>query len=115
MSAEPTPSTGLDQVFERVWDALRGVYDPEIGLDIVALGLVYDVRLEDDDIIVVDMTLTTAGCPVAESLPNEAADAVVAALAGESYQIQVRLVWDPPWTPERIDQEAAQAAGLWLR
>lgn len=117
MPTEPTspsgaPGAGREEVLTRAWDALRTVYDPEIGLDIVALGLVYDVRFEDDDDLVVEMTLTTVGCPVSESMPNEAADAVANALAGEAYRIEVRLVWDPPWTVDRIDPEAAEAAGL---
>ncbi len=102
-----------DQVIERARAALRGVYDPEIGLDIVALGLVYDVRLEGSR-LEVDMTLTTEGCPVAESLPNEAADAVANALSDVDLEVAVRVVWDPPWTPELIDREAAEAAGLRL-
>ncbi len=107
MTAEPNLTV------DRAWAALRGVYDPEIGLDIVALGLIYDVRLEGAR-LEVDMTLTTPGCPVAESLPNEAADAVANALPDEDLEVAVRVVWDPPWTPEMIDREAAEAAGLRL-
>lgn len=107
MTAEP------NQIIERARAALRGVYDPEIGIDIVALGLVYDVRLEGSR-LEVDMTLTTDGCPVAESLPNEAADAVAGALSDVDLEVAVRLVWDPPWSPEMIDREAAAAAGLRL-
>ncbi|MCZ7534606.1 MAG: metal-sulfur cluster assembly factor [Acidimicrobiia bacterium] len=92
MTAEP------NQIIERARAALRGVYDPEIGIDIVALGLVYDVRLEGSR-LEVDMTLTTDGCPVAESLPNEAADAVAGALSDVDLEVAVRLVWDPPWSP----------------
>jgi metal-sulfur cluster biosynthetic enzyme len=92
-------------------DALRSVYDPELGIDIVALGLVYRVE-PHDDVVTVDMTLTTPGCPVSESLPAEAAAAVDAALAPLGRRAEVRIVWDPPWTPARLDTDAARALGL---
>ena len=87
---------------------LRDVVDPELGLDIVDLGLVYDIRREGDG-VVVEMTLTTPGCPVSESLPAEARQALEAALGAPA---RVVVVWDPPWTPDRIDPAAAAALGL---
>lgn len=93
---------------ERAEDALRDVYDPEIGLDIVALGLVYGVRADDTGIDV-DMTLTTVGCPVSESLPFEAESAIRLALPG--YDVRVHIVWNPPWTPERMSDAALDALG----
>jgi metal-sulfur cluster biosynthetic enzyme len=87
---------------------LHQVIDPELGLDIVDLGLVYAIRSEDDG-LVVDMTLTTPGCPVSEALPTEA-QAVLSAALG--VPVTVAVVWDPPWTPERIDPQAAAALGL---
>lgn len=96
----------------RVRDALRTVYDPELGIDIVALGLVYDVRLESGR-VVVEMTLTTPGCPVSESLPDEAATVAADALGpGGTAQVDVRVVWEPPWTPERMSSAAAAALGF---
>ena len=80
--------------------ALRSVVDPELCIDVVSLGLVYDVRM-DDGRLVVDMTLTTPGCPVADALRAEARTAVDAALAGDA-PVDVRLVWEPPWTPDRM-------------
>lgn len=98
--------TGSAQALDTAQRALRTVLDPELGLDIVALGLVYDVRA-DDGVVVVEMTLTTPGCPVAESLPCDAEAAVADALGPRSgYRVEVRLVWDPPWTPERIEEGA---------
>jgi metal-sulfur cluster biosynthetic enzyme len=93
---------------EQARAALRGVVDPELGLDIIDLGLVYDVR-QDADGVVVEMTLTTPGCPVSESLPAEAGQALEAMLA---VPARVVVVWDPPWTPDRIDPAAAAALGL---
>lgn len=92
-----------------VLDALRFVVDPELGLDVVAMGLVYDVRVVGAA-VEVDMTLTTPGCPVSESLPLEAAEAVRAALP--EAEVDVRLVWEPPWTPERLSPEGLAALGF---
>lgn len=92
----------------QVLEALGDVYDPEIGLDIVSLGLVYDVRVDGTGIDV-DMTLTTVGCPVSESLPSEADSAIRLALPG--HDVRVHVVWDPPWTPERMSDAALDALG----
>ncbi|HLF41022.1 MAG TPA: metal-sulfur cluster assembly factor [Acidimicrobiia bacterium] len=113
MTAEQpsVPLEGLpleDSIESRALDALHEVVDPELGLDIVDLGLVYDVRTEDGD-LVVEMTLTTPGCPVSESLPAEAQAAIARAVR---VPVRVEVVWDPPWTPERIAPEAARALGL---
>lgn len=89
-------------------DALRDVWDPELGLDVVSLGLVYDLRVTGNALDV-DMTLTTPGCPVSESLPREAEAAVQAALP--DCQVMVHVVWDPPWTPEKLSAEALESLG----
>jgi metal-sulfur cluster biosynthetic enzyme len=103
-----TTTTELDAVR----DALRNVYDPELGLDIVSLGLVYELSA-DDDRVVIAMTLTTPGCPVSESLPDEAAFAAASALGpGGAARVDLRVVWDPPWTPERLSDEAATRLGF---
>ena len=93
---------------ERARSVLHGVVDPELGLDIVDLGLVYAIRPEGDG-IAVEMTLTTPGCPVSESLPAEALATLKAAL---DVPVSVEVVWEPPWTPDRIDPAAATALGL---
>ncbi|HET9059065.1 MAG TPA: metal-sulfur cluster assembly factor [Acidimicrobiales bacterium] len=92
------------------WEALRRVYDPELYLDVVSLGLVYDVR-EETGSLVVEMTLTTPGCPASESLPEMARDAIEAAV-GSAVPVEVRVVWDPPWSPAMMDREAARALGF---
>ena len=84
------------------WEALSHVYDPEIGLDIVSMGLVYDVR-DEDGTVVVEMTLTTPGCPVSDSLPAMAKFAVQQE-AGSP--VDLRVVWDPPWTPAMMKNGA---------
>ena len=90
----------------KVRDALCSVYDPELGLDIVSMGLVYDIR-DEGDAIVVEMTLTTPGCPVSESLPEEARAAAQSAV--DDTAVDLRVVWDPPWTPERLTTDAGTA------
>ncbi len=105
-------TTKVDADLVAAREALRGVYDPELALDIVSLGLVYDLRA-DGDRIIVEMTLTTPGCPVSESLPDEAAAAVAAALGpGGAARVEVQLVWDPPWTPELLSDDAALRLGF---
>src|SRR3546814_19092359 len=85
--------------------------DPELGLDIVAMGLVYDIR-EEGGRVVVDMTLTTPGCPVSETLPTQAWEAAGDALGPAGFAaVDVNLVWDPPWPPERLTAEAADTLG----
>ncbi len=95
---------------DAAWDALRGVYDPELYLDVVSLGLVYDVRAEDGN-LVVEMTMTTPGCPASEVLPEMARASIVDAVDG-AVAVEVRVVWDPPWSPAMIDEDAARALGF---
>jgi metal-sulfur cluster biosynthetic enzyme len=93
-----------------VWEALRRVYDPELGIDIVSLGLIYDIRDENDQ-VVIEMTLTTPGCPVSDGLPEQVTAEVAFALGPTVIEPDVRLVWDPPWTPARLSDEAGASLG----
>jgi metal-sulfur cluster biosynthetic enzyme len=99
-----------DSPVSAAWNALAGVYDPELYLDVVSLGLVYDVRV-DDGALIVEMTMTTPGCPVSETLPVEAADAIRQATA-DSLPVDVRVVWEPPWDPSMMNEAAASALGF---
>ena len=83
-------------------DATSGVVDPELGIDVVALGLIYDIDV-DHGHVTITMTLTTPGCPVSEQLPAEVEAAVAAALPETS--VDVHVVWDPPWTPDRMNAD----------
>lgn len=92
--------------------ALRQVYDPELGLDIISMGLIYRLELEDGR-VKLDMTLTTPGCPVSESLPEMARQAAIRALGPDGEDIvDFQLVWDPPWCPDLIDEATLEALGL---
>jgi metal-sulfur cluster biosynthetic enzyme len=97
---------------EAVHNALRQVYDPELGLDIVSMGLIY--RLEEEgDRVKIDMTLTTPGCPVSETLPEMARLAAAEALGADGEdRIDFQIVWDPPWCPDLIEPESLAALGL---
>lgn len=103
------PTGTATRVHATVLDALGRVWDPELGIDVVTMGLVYGVDVTDDQ-VEVQMTLTTPGCPVSESLPAEAEAAVRAALPG--HAVAVRVVWDPPWTPDRMATEDGMRVGI---
>lgn len=93
---------------DAVRKALRQVKDPEIGLNIIDLGLVYDVEVEEGEVHV-KMTLTSPGCPVGGQIMSEA-DEVVRMLDGVTG-VEVELVWEPFWTPERIDPKVRSFLG----
>lgn len=94
---------------EEVLELLKKVYDPEVGLDIVNLGLIYKVEIsEDGKSINLDMTLTSILCPLGPTLIN----AVEETLKSEFEKVTVNLVFDPPWSPEMISEEGKQALGL---
>ena len=95
---------------ERILSVLKRVIDPEMALDIVSLGLVYGVE-EGEGEVKVRMTMTSAACPVAEYIMDEVTHELQEAL-GESTRVEVELVWDPPWGPERMS-DSARAALAW--
>ena len=97
-------------VKEAVIEALKSIYDPEIPVDIYELGLIYDVEISEDGDALVTMTLTTPHCPVAESLPNEV-ELRVLSVPGVR-DAEVKLVWDPPWDPSKMSDEARLELGM---
>jgi FeS assembly SUF system protein len=107
--AEPAHGEGSD-LQASVVEALKSVYDPEIPVDIYELGLIYDVDISEDGDAVVTMTLTTPHCPVAESLPNEV-ELRVLSVPG-IRDAEVKLVWDPPWDPSKMSDEARLELGM---
>ncbi len=96
---------------ERVLDAMRTVYDPEIPVNIVELGLIYDLQIDAEGRVKIDMTVTAPNCPVADSLPGQVADVV--RLVDGVTEAQVNLVWTPPWTQDRMSEEAKLQLNLW--
>ena len=94
---------------EQVQDVLRECFDPEIPVNIVDLGLIYDIRVEGTT-VEVQMTLTSQGCPSAATIPDQARDRILA-LAGVT-DARVAVVWDPPWDPSRISETGKKQLGL---
>ena len=97
-------------LFEPVMAALKTVQDPEIPVDLVELGLIYELLVKKDGTVFVEMTLTTPSCPVAQSMPEEVKKAV-AAVDGVG-DVRVKLVWTPPWTQDRMSEAAKLELGL---
>lgn len=91
-------------------DALKNVYDPEIPVNIYDLGLIYDIQVNEDGLVHVVMTLTTPGCPVAQTFPETVA-AHVKAVPGVA-DCTVEITWDPPWTQDRLSEVARLQLGL---
>ena len=93
----------------RVRDALREVIDPELGINVVDLGLVYRIEAEPDRLSVA-MTMTTPACPLGEHLAAQA-EAAIRLAAPQIAEVQVRLVWDPPWSPDLMSPDAKRRLG----
>jgi FeS assembly SUF system protein len=96
--------------YDAIIDALKDIYDPEIPVNIYDLGLIYNVEVTDAGHAVVTMTLTTPHCPVAESMPAEV-ELRVGAVPGVGHA-EVNLVWDPPWDPAKMSDEARLELGM---
>lgn len=110
-AAKPSsiPPGELARLSDDVISALKTVYDPEIPADIFELGLIYKIDIEDDRMVKIVMTLTAPGCPVAGEMPGWVENAV-GAVEGVSG-VDVSMTFDPPWTPERMSEEAQVAVG----
>jgi FeS assembly SUF system protein len=108
-AADDAGTPGGD-VYEGVIAALKEIYDPEIPVNIYDLGLIYGVDIDADNHALVTMTLTTPHCPVAESMPGEV-ELRVGAVPGVG-SAEVNLVWDPPWDPQKMSDEAKLELGM---
>ncbi len=104
------PEAELDRLTDDLIGAIKTVYDPEIPVDIYELGLIYKIDIDDNRDISVDMTLTAPGCPVAGEMPIWVQNAV-AAVEGVN-DVRVNMVFDPPWDPSRMSDEARVALNM---
>ncbi len=104
------PDIVRSQIESRVISALSEIFDPEIPVNIYELGLIYDVEITGMNEVRIMMTLTTPHCPVAESLPAEV-EAKAKGVDGVA-DVAVELVWDPPWTPDRMSEAAKLELGF---
>lgn len=105
------PQAELARMTDDIVAALKTVYDPEIPSDIYELGLIYRVDIEDDRTVKVEMTLTAPGCPVAGEMPGWVENAV--RTVEGVMDVEVAMTFDPPWTPDRMSEEAQIAVGLY--
>jgi FeS assembly SUF system protein len=107
--ASALPREEIARLTDDIVAALKTVYDPEIPADIYELGLIYKVDIEDDRTVKIDMTLTAPGCPVAGEMPGWVENAV--RTVEGVMDVEVSMVFDPPWTPDRMSEEAQIAVG----
>jgi FeS assembly SUF system protein len=113
LSQRPAEKSDVEpgaDLYEAVIAALKDIYDPEIPVNIYDLGLIYDVEITPDHHAKVKMTLTTPHCPVAESMPGEV-ELRIGAVPGIG-DAEVELVWDPPWDPQKMTDEAKLELGM---
>src|SRR5713226_4183299 len=106
----PEPDAGDPELQARVLEALKTVQDPEIPVNLVDLGLIYELIVRKDGTVYVEMTLTTPACPVAGALPGQVQQAV-SSVTGVN-DARVKLVWTPPWSQDRMSEEARLELGL---
>jgi len=104
MSDSPIERMRADATRSAIVEVLRTVYDPEIPVNIYDMGLIYDIKVTPDNKVDIKMTLTSPACPVAGSLPGEV-EHRIRAIDGIS-EVALELVWDPPWTPEKMSEAA---------
>ena len=100
----------VEQIKDRILGALENVIDPELGIDIINLGLVYEISFEDTGLTEIKMTLTTMGCPLADLLTDQIHDALKE--VPEVTDIKVNLVWYPAWTVDKMSRYARIALGI---
>jgi FeS assembly SUF system protein len=105
------PEAEMARLTDEIIAALKTVYDPEIPSDIFELGLIYKIDIADDRAVTIEMTLTTPNCPAAQDLPVNVENAV-ASVPGVR-EVKVDIVWDPPWDPSRMSDEARAVLNMW--
>jgi FeS assembly SUF system protein len=110
-TASALPEAEIARLTDDIIAALKTVFDPEIPADIYEIGLIYRIDVGDDRAVTVDMTLTTPNCPSAQELPIMVENAV-ASIPGVG-PVKVNIVWDPPWDPSRMSDEARAVLNMW--
>ncbi|MBV9379434.1 MAG: metal-sulfur cluster assembly factor [Streptosporangiaceae bacterium] len=103
-TAQPQETEARPQEVEDVFEALRDVVDPELGINVVDLGLVYGVDVDDARVATIDMTLTSAACPLTDVIEDQAREA----LDGVVHDFRINWVWMPPWGPENITEDGRE-------
>jgi metal-sulfur cluster biosynthetic enzyme len=104
----PAPRAELAAI-DDVEEAMRDVVDPELGINVVDLGLVYDIRVDEENIAILDMTLTSAACPLTDVIEDQARGALTGGPGGGIVNdIKINWVWMPPWGPEKITEDGRE-------
>jgi metal-sulfur cluster biosynthetic enzyme len=103
-------ASAIETTRSLIYDALHDVYDPELGVNVLDLGLIYDIAVNEEGYVTVTMTLTTPGCPMHESL-SEGVGAALEGIPGITGG-EIRLVWEPRWDPSRITEEGRRLLGF---
>ena len=94
----------MNDLKEKIINEIKKIYDPEIPVNIFELGLIYKIEVIDNKKVLIEMTLTSPNCPVAESLPNSVKENILKIVGVE--KVELKLVWDPPWTKEKMSEAA---------
>ena len=94
----------VQEIGDKIVGVLKTIYDPEIPVNIYELGLIYDIKINEDKKVDIEMTLTSPNCPVAESLPNMVKENILKVEGVEG--VDLKLVWDPPWTKDKMSEAA---------
>ena len=94
----------MRELKEKVISEIKKIYDPEIPVNIFELGLIYKIEIDSKNKVIIEMTLTSPNCPVAESLPNSVKDNILK--INEIKDVDLKLVWDPPWTKDKMSEAA---------
>ena len=94
----------MSDLKEKIISEIKKIYDPEIPVNIFELGLIYKIEINEDKKVLIEMTLTSPNCPVAESLPNSVKENILK--IDEINDVELKLVWDPPWTKEKMSEAA---------
>jgi FeS assembly SUF system protein len=110
-SISALPQDEQERLTDGIVAALKTVYDPEIPADIYEIGLIYKIDIADDRAVTVDMTMTTPNCPSVQDLPKMVENAV-SSVPGVG-EVKVNVVWDPPWDPSRMTDEARLTLNMW--
>ena len=103
MSSGAVPS---DSVIEELEEAMRDVVDPELGINVVDLGLVYDISIDAESVVTVDMTLTSAACPLTDVIEDQSRTAIIG--SGLGTELKINWVWMPPWGPDKITDDGRE-------
>ena len=94
----------MDDLKEKIISEIKKIYDPEIPVNIFELGLIYKIEVTENKKVLIEMTLTSPNCPVAESLPNSVKENILK--IDEVEDVELKLVWDPPWTKDKMSEAA---------